>query len=249
MVLVPTNNLGGKAMCVLNIKNFFQCIIEEKVNRFVVKVRKNKGTYLAHNTNTGRLEGLLIKGRKALCKPLKNPSKTSFRLFAVEMDGGYAVIDTTLQEATFKKAVEKEAISYLKGCSLIKRSPRIGNSTFDFLLDCGGKRIIVETKSAVLRSEDGFGMYPDCPTERGRRHIRELIKLAREGYTTLLLFIVAFPNAKGFKPYKKGDPELYELLKGFIPDKMMVKSIGIDFDVKSSCVRLYSDDLKVVLQP
>ena len=236
-------------MCILNIENLFECVIKEKVNRFVVKVKKNEGTYLVHNANTGRLEELLIKGRKALCKPLKNPSKTSFRLFAVEMDGGYAVIDTSLQEAAFEKAVEKGAISYLRGCNVVRRNLRIGNSTFDFLLDCGEKRIVVETKSAVLKSEDGFGMYPDCPTKRGRRHIRELMKLAKEGYHTLLLFIVAFPDAKGFKPYKKGDPELYKLLKVSIPDNMMVKSIGIDFDVKSSCVRIYSDDLKVVLQP
>ncbi|NJE08821.1 DNA/RNA nuclease SfsA [Thermococcus sp. M39] len=215
----------------------------ERINRFVGLVRINNEVKKALITNTGRLEEFMIKGKKCFCTP-KQGGKTDFVLVAFEdKNSKGAVIDTRTQARAFERAVELGLIPWLKDCYIKKREVKVGTSRLDYLLECNGEEIWVEMKSAVLREEE-YAMYPDCPSLRGQRHIRELIKLREEGKRTMIIFIGALPDVRKFKPYVKGDPEIARLLKEAKAKGVEIKALSIAL-LPSGDVVLENNNLEV----
>ncbi|MCD6524336.1 MAG: DNA/RNA nuclease SfsA, partial [Thermococcus sp.] len=114
-----------------------------------------------------------------------------------------------------ERAVELGLVPWLRDCSIKRKEVCVGNSRLDYLFECPGGELYGEMKSAVLRGgERGeYAMYPDCPTLRGQRHVRELIELVKAGKDAIIFFIGAMPGVEKFRPYEKGDPELARLLR------------------------------------
>lgn len=191
------------------------CTFLKRLNRFVALVDVNGKERRALVTNTGRLEEFMVPGRRAFCLP-KSGGKTDFVLVAFEdLDGKGAVIDTRTQAKAFERAVELGLIPWLGGCSIRRKEVTIGSSRLDYLFECPGGEVYAEMKSAVLRGgKNGeYAMYPDCPSVRGQRHIKELIGLSKAGKRAMIFFIGAMPGVEKFRPYEKGDPEIARLLK------------------------------------
>lgn len=195
--------------------NVVPCTFIERPNRFVALVEVDGEMRKALVTNTGRLEEFMVPGRKAFCVP-KTGGKTDFVLVAFEDLGGKgAVIDTRTQARAFERAVELGLIPWLKDCSIKRKEVTVGKSRLDYLFECPNGEVYAEMKSAVLRGgERGeYAMYPDCPSTRGQKHIRELIELKRAGKRAMIFFIGAMPGVEKFRPYERGDPEIARLLK------------------------------------
>jgi len=232
----------------LNVKAEKRCRIRRRLNRFVVLVEAEEGPLRVHINNTGRLLDVLTPGREACCRRLKRPGKLSLRLFAARYGAGRgcALLDTGLQEEAFAAAVDAGLLPGFRGCRVAARRPRLGSSFLDFLLDCGGEPVYVETKSAVLLGPGGVAMYPDCPSERGRRHIRELIEEAVKGRRVALVFIAAFPGARGFKPNREADPVIAGLTAEARERGVQVEAIGLLYDDASGTVALYAPRLPVL---
>ena len=235
----------------LELDGIVSCTVKRKVNRFVVEVElpnPKDRIVKAHNTNTGRLQDIIYPGSTLYCIRRANPGVTEYSIIGSQVYGG-SLINTRLQEKAFIKAIELKLIPWLDNCVLSKAQPVIGNSKLDLELDCRGEPLLIELKSAVLRGLRGEAMYPDCPTLRGRKHIQELGRLSANGYRTAIVFIVAFPGARYFTPYDKGDPEIRELLLNAEKQGVMIKSIGICLGVEDAKgkVRIYNMDLPVVL--
>ncbi len=222
------------------------CTIVGKENRFVVRVRVGSRVLRAHNSNTGRLHDLIWEGNECLCIQ-KRGKRTDCKLFAARtfMDS-MAILDTRTQEKAFERAVQLGGISWLRGYSVIRASPRIGSNVFDFEVGVGEKRALIELKSADLKGEYGEGMWPDCPTERGARQIEGLTEIRdRERY---LVFIVGFPGACCFKPFEGGHRGITNLIVKAMEHGVKVKAIGLGFDTVSNYVYLYDDELPVSLR-
>ncbi len=203
-----------KARTALLKLNVVPCTFIERLNRFVALVEVNEETRKALVTNTGRLEEFMVPGRKAFCLP-KSGGKTDFVLVAFEdLDGKGAVIDTRTQAKAFERAVELNLVPWLKDCRIKRKEVTVGKSRLDYLFECPDGEIYAEMKSAVLRGgERGeYAMYPDCPSTRGQKHIRELIELKKAGKRAMMFFIGAMPGVERFKPYERGDPEIARLL-------------------------------------
>lgn len=236
-------------MEVLRVEGFFPVKVIKKLNRFVVLVERNGKVLKAHNTNTGRLKEFLVEGKVAYCKPHKG-KKTDCRLFAVEdLENLGAVIDTSLQMWAFEEAFRKGFIPWLKPSewNLKKRNALLGeNSYIDYLFEERNSRraFYLEIKSAAMRSPDNFGMYPDCPTERGQKHIRELINHREKAG---ILFICALPKVRGFKPYCNGDPEICELLNVAKRLNLPIRAISMHFNPVKGAIVLENPDLPVVI--
>jgi sugar fermentation stimulation protein A len=232
---------------IFRIEQARECRILERLNRFVVKIEIKGQTYRAHINNTGRLSEFMIKGRKAFCYPSKNLIKTDAKLFAVGERGLGALIDTQLQMKAFEMALRTHLIPWLKGCRLIKRNAMLGTSLIDYLLECRNQEVFLEVKSAVLR-ENQQAMYPDCPSDRGQRHIKEITEYVRQGGEAFILFMAALPQVKAFKPNREADPLLSELLVGAARVGVKVKAIGLYYDPIDSGVYLYNPDLEIKLE-
>lgn len=224
------------------IENYEKGIIIERLNRFVVKGKIKNKPVLAHLNNTGRLEDFLKKGKVGLFLPIKN--KLKFRLSMIkESKNIYSIIDTQLQMKCFEIALEKGYISWLKGSKILKRNFRINNSLIDYLIEHKNKKYLLEIKSAVMKYKN-FAMYPDCPSVRGQKHIKELIDNYRN---SIILFIAGMKNISAFSPNKNADPKICELLKIAKEKGVKIKTTQIYFDEKRKSVILENDDLPVIL--
>ena len=223
-----------------------ECTIIERLNRFVVEVEVDGSQQRACINNTGRLKEYLFNGNGGFCTRNKHPLKTAYRLFAIREGDLGAIIDTQLQMKAFEKALMMGLIPWLEGCVVLKRNVRLGNSVLDYLLACGEKQIYLEVKSAVLR-EGRYAMYPDCPSARGQRHIRELMNHQTAGGAAAILFIAALPEVAAFKPNRAGDPQLCELLTEAQDTGVDIKAIALAYNPWDSLVYLYHSDLPVEL--
>jgi sugar fermentation stimulation protein A len=231
---------------ILRIENPLECRIVHRINRFVLNVRFQKNCYHAYLNNTGRLRQFLLEGRKGFCVSNEKRGKTDYRLFAIEDGVRGAILDTQLQMKAFEKSLEMEVIPWLKGCRILKRNAGLGNSLIDYLLDCNGAQVYLEVKSAVLR-EEHHAMYPDCPSLRGRKHMRELLNHVRGGGRAIVLFISALPEVGAFRPNKPADPELHELLVEAHQAGVEIRSVGMVYHPEDSFVYLFNPDLSVDL--
>ena len=232
----------SKSIC--KIENPIECNIVQRINRFVVEVQIEKKRYRAAINNTGRLSQFLLRRNKAFCLNHKKPGKTDFKLLSI-MDGDQAaIVDTQLQMRAFERSLEMGLIPWLSGYDKFKRNAKLGSSLIDYLLEGGGPQLYLEAKSAVLR-ERRYAMYPDCPSARGRKHILELTEYVKKGGKVVILFIAALPNVEMFKPYKAGDPELFELLIKSHQAGVEIRSIGMSYHPTDSSIYVFVPDLNV----
>ncbi|KYH37760.1 MAG: sugar fermentation stimulation protein [Candidatus Bathyarchaeota archaeon B24] len=249
MTTVVTVESGIMRRRLGDIPGVVECRVVNRLNRFVVEVSLAGAFTRAYINNTGRLREYLVMGRKGYC--VRNPPgwKTEYRLFAIEEDGLAALIDAQMQMMFFEKAVSEEAIPWLEGCAISKRNVRLGSSLIDYLVTCTCGSMYLEVKSAVLRGDGGYAMYPDCPTLRGRRHVKTLMEHVLKGGYGAIVFIAALPHVKAFKPNVQGDPEMASLLQQASEAGVLLKAVRICYEPMSSTVWLEDPDLKVELDP
>jgi len=223
-----------------------ECRIVKRLNRFVVLVETEENTARAHINNTGRLEELIIEGRTAYILPTPHTAKTDFRLFAVAEGKEGALFDTRFQMISFEKALAEHHIPWLKGCRFVRRDARLGKSLIDYLITCKEGSLYLEIKSAVLRQGE-YASYPDCPTLRGQKHIRELTDHVRNEGSAAICFMAALPDVDGFVPDDKADPALADLLYRAEAAGVNLRAISLHFSPEHSTVFLDNPDLPVVL--
>jgi sugar fermentation stimulation protein A len=223
-----------------------ECIIIKRLNRFTVKTILDQKEVLVHITNTGRLKEFLVHGRRGYCYRINGP-KLKYRLFAIEDQGYGALIDTSMQEKIFEFMVKNNMIPWLKNCVLAKRNPRLDNEVIDYLIACDHEKAYVELKSAVLRVDEVYAGYPDCPTIRGRRQIKALIKHVENNGRAFIVFVAALPGVKGFKPYSEGDHMVAELLKEASIKGVVLKAVNLYYSPDTREVIVENTDLPIIL--
>jgi len=220
-----------------------ECFIEKRTSRFSVDVVINGEKKRAYLCNTGKLPQLLIKGKRAYClKTVKN-----IRLLSIEDYDLGALVDTYYQMKSFEKALELNAIPWLKKCIISKRNPKLGNSVIDYLLTCNGDKVYTELKSAILRLNSDIASYPDTISLRGRRHLNELVRHVAFGGKAMVIFIAALPYVNSFKPNDKVDPLMAILIREAIARGVIVKAFSEYFEPKSKCIILDNYDLKLII--
>ena len=152
-------------------------------NRFVAFCRLDGATepVRTHVPNTGRLKELLVPGTGALLRENPPGGKTQYTLCAVRHGGRWVSIDSQLPNRVAAEALARREIPGFSGYASVKREVPCGDSRFDAaLLNGQGEPVcFVEVKGVTL-VENGVALFPDAPTERGAKHLRELARLARE---------------------------------------------------------------------
>lgn len=189
-----------------------------RLNRFVAAIDLDGRETLAHVPNTGRCRELLVPGAEVAVQCSSDPRRrTAYTLIAVwkTTPGGPLLINLDSQAPN---RVTEEAL--LAGwpppgreqpARLVRREVVCGDSRFDFYLEGPGYRGYLEVKGVTLE-EDGEVAFPDAPTLRGVRHLRELGELARRGWYAGVLFVVQMERADRFYPNRRTHPAFAEAL-------------------------------------
>ena len=197
----------------MRYKNITKAKFIRRVNRFVAEVSLNGETEVVHVKNTGRCRELLIPGCEVwLTAPGTPDRKTKYDLVAVrKSDGVLYNIDSQAPNKVVKEWLDKQ--DYTK----VIPEYTYGDSRIDFYMekvDSDGKieKYLMEVKGCTLEI-DGIGYFPDAPTERGVKHIRELIKAREEGYSATLIFIIQMAGMKYIRPNDETHPAFGDALR------------------------------------
>ena len=156
---------------------------------------------------------LLTPGTQVVLKEvLKSSRKTSFDLIGVIHNDQIISIDSRVPNKLVLKALMNREIEEFSEYNTIQPEYSYGDSRFDFLLLNNDKKCLLEVESCTL-VKDGVALFPDAPTERGRRHVRMLTEVKKEGYRASMLFIVQRTDAQVFTLNDKADPEFETYLR------------------------------------
>ena len=187
----------------------------KRPNRFIAHVCIHGKEEVCHVKNTGRCKELLVPGCTVYCAVSDNPNrKTKFDLIAVEKKVESSTLLINMDSQAPNAAVKEwlaSGASPFGQIDLLKPECRHGNSRFDFYLECNKRKIFIEVKGVTLE-DDGVVLFPDAPTERGVKHVHELIQCHGEGYEIYILFVVQMERARYFTPNRKTHPQFADAL-------------------------------------
>ena len=171
----------------------------ERPNRFIAHVELDGRRETVHVKNTGRCRELLVPGCQVFLSAAENPRRrTAWDLIAVRKSSGLLVnIDSQAPNAAVRE--------WLRGFDAVRPEYVYGGSRLDFFLERGGERLLMEVKGCTLEI-GGVGYFPDAPTERGAKHLRELTGALREGYRALLAFVIQMDGVTEVRPNAPTDP-------------------------------------------
>ena len=174
----------------------------DRPNRFIAHVDLNGIVETVHVKNTGRCKELLIKGVTVILEESDNESrKTKYDLIAVYKENfGLINIDSQAPNKVVKEWLESKDYTY------IKPEYTYGNSRIDFYMEKDDRKYLMEVKGCTLE-RDGIGYFPDAPTERGVKHIYELIKAKEDGYQVSLTFVIQMEGVNEVLPNIETHPE------------------------------------------
>jgi len=194
----------------MHYENMVPGIFLERPNRFVAHVEIQGKTHIVHVKNTGRCRELLPSGAKVWCQKSGNPArKTAYDLISVQKGSRIINMDSQAPNAAVEEWLLGGGIA---GAEHIRREVFYGESRFDFAFEREEKQCFLEVKGVTLEN-DGVCAFPDAPTVRGTRHLRELIKAVGEGYGAYVLFVIQMKDVKYLHPNDKTDPEFGAALR------------------------------------
>lgn len=178
-------------------------------NRFIANVEVGGEETVCHVKNTGRCKELLLPNAVVYLQKSDNPArKTGFDLIAAEKGELLINMDSA--------APNKAAGEYLKksfgGKAFIKAEKTYGRSRIDFYAESGDDKWLIEVKGVTLE-KNGRAMFPDAPTERGVKHLKELTAAVKEGYRCMALFVIQMKGVKAFMPNDITHPEFGKALR------------------------------------
>lgn len=216
----------------------------KRLNRFEALVDINGEVELVHVPNTGRCKELFIEGVTVLLEQRNGPHrKTKYELAMVYKGERLISIDSQLPNKLAAEAAGSGRIPEISGYDFIKRESVYGNSRFDLYLERPDSKCFVEVKGVTLENDE-IAMFPDAPTERGTKHIYELMAARKEGYRAILLFVIQMKNVRYFTPNTKTDPDFASALAA--AEKAGVEIYAYDCHVRESEI-IFGQAIPVIL--
>lgn len=187
-----------------------------RIKRFTVEAEAldgpDKGAILkAHTNNTGSMLGLLRPGSTALLSPAANPDrKLKYTLEGLELVGAMVGVNTLTPNRMLYAAWQAGVLPEMDGYNHFQKEAKVGQSRLDAHLTGETGDLWVECKNVTM-VEDDVALFPDAVTERGQKHLRELMALAETGARVALFFLVQRPDGRCFGPADMIDPVYAEL--------------------------------------
>ena len=180
-------------------------------NRFVARVELDGEEVVCHVKNTGRCRELLTPRAVVYLEESDNPNrKTRYDLVGVEKGARMINMDSQAPNKVFGEWAQ--AGGFRPGLTKLQPETTYGNSRFDFYWESSEKRGFVEVKGVTLE-EDGVVLFPDAPTQRGVRHLEELMAAKEEGYEAAVCFVIQMEDVRLFRPNDRTHPAFGDALR------------------------------------
>ncbi len=181
----------------MQYKKIVSGIFRRRPNRFIAYVEIGGREEICHVKNTGRCKELLVPGAKVFCSVSDNPArKTKYDLVTVEKNGQLINMDSQAPNIAAGKWLQQGGLGNVEQ---LRAETVHGASRFDFSFTKDGIPCFLEVKGVTLEY-DGVCAFPDAPTVRGTKHLRELTQLAKEGYGAYILFVIQMSGMKYLHP-------------------------------------------------
>ena len=179
-------------------------------NRFIAHIVIDGTEQVVHVKNTGRCRELLPSGARVWCEKSDNPArKTAYDLISVKKGTRIINMDSQAPNVAAKEWLELGGLGKIEN---LRPESRHGDSRFDFSFTRDGVSCFLEVKGVTLET-DGVCAFPDAPTIRGAKHLRELTELAKSGYGAYILFVIQMANVEYLHPNDATDPAFGEALR------------------------------------
>lgn len=175
-----------------------QGVFIARSNRFIAEVDIDGEICICHVKNTGRCKELLIPGVAVFLSKSDNPKRsTKYDLIAVKKGEMLINVDSQAPNQVIYEWIMDGG--YFKNVIKIKPETTFGNSRFDLYIETEDERIFAEVKGVTLEN-NGVVMFPDAPTERGVKHLSELILATEQGYKAYIFFVIQMEDCRYFTP-------------------------------------------------
>ena len=214
--------------------NITPAVFCSRENRFVATVELKGQPIKVHVKNTGRCRELLVPGATVyLTRSDNEKRKYVYDLVAVRKGELLVNMDSQAANTVFGEFLRGGGL--LDGVTLVKPEYTFGASRIDFYFERGSERHLVEVKGVTLE-ENGVCRFPDAPTLRGAKHLRELAKAAGEGIHAWICFVVQMDGMKYLAPNIRTDPDFAAALR---------EAAQAGVQVKAFCCRVEPDILSI----
>ena len=213
-------------------------------NRFIANVEIDGKIEVVHVKNTGRCRELLVPGCTCFLSDSENPQrKTRYDLIAV-LKGDLLINMDSQVVNTVAGEYLKTGTLFSKNAS-IRREVTYGKSRFDFYIEDGPRKIFLEVKGVTLEN-NGVAAFPDAPTERGVKHLKELSAAVKEGFECLVLFVIQMKGVRLFIPNDVTHPEFGDALRQAAAEG--VKIIAVECQVTPESISA-DETVEIQLRP
>lgn len=226
-----------------------KAIFISRPNRFVANVLIDGVPTVAHVKNTGRCKELLVEGVTVYLEDFSGAEhnrKTNYSLIAVEKGNLLINMDSQAPNKAVGEALSSGLIilpEFPGEIIKLKAEKSYKSSRFDFFAEGHKKEAYIEVKGVTLE-QDGHAMFPDAPTERGVKHINELILAKKDGYLSYIIFLIQMRGVKTFKPNDNTHPAFGEALRKASNEGVHI--LAFDSYVKPDILKV-GDKIKVTL--
>lgn len=195
----------------MRYSNIQKAVFLARPNRFIAHVELEGERVVAHVKNTGRCRELLVPGATVYLQKADNPArKTPYDLVMVEKGKLLINMDSSAPNKLFQEWAESGA--FVPGLTLLRPETTFGASRFDFYWEAGERKGFVEVKGCTLENE-GRARFPDAPTERGVKHLEELVRAKETGYEAAVCFVLQMAPMKDFSPNDDTHPAFGDALR------------------------------------
>ena len=193
----------------MKYENIKEGIFVERPNRFIAHIEIDGDIEICHVKNTGRCKELLVPNSKVYVQEFDSDKrKTKYDLISVYKSDTLINIDSQAPNKVVAEFLPKlfDDIMY------VKPEAKYKNSRFDFYVETKTHKIFIEVKGVTLENDE-VAMFPDAPTERGVKHINELIECMEDGYLAYIIFVIQMDKIKYFTPNNVTHKEFGDTLK------------------------------------
>lgn len=226
----------------MNYRNIKKGRFIDRPNRFIAYVEVDGRAEVCHVKNTGRCRELLIPNADVFVQESENTSrKTRFDLISIIKGKRHINMDSQVPNKVFHEWLLKGNL--FKDVILIRPESKYKNSRFDFYVETAHEKIFIEIKGVTLE-KDNVVLFPDAPTERGIKHINELMECINDGYKAYLIFIIQMKDVLYFTPNAQTHKEFADALK--LAERRGVNILAYDCLVGEKLIEV-ADEVEVRL--